>query len=210
MPQPYRSAAQSESLLARYVDALAREHGRLVVIKKGESGLCRLIDKALRVLTFGRQRSFLTGFTTTLGRRIYVPDDWDHYPALERYLILRHEAVHVRQFRRFTFPGMTIIYLLLPLPMGLAAGRALIEWEAYKETLVATWQARGREAAHDPRLADHIVGRFTGADYAWMWVFGGQVRRAIAKTLAELDAHPPPDIWTVLGPAEPASGATGP
>lgn len=183
--------ADQEQLYRAYCDELAREHGRLVVIKKGESPFCRLIDKALKVVTFGKQRRFLTSFTTTLGKRIYVPDDWDRYPPIERYLILRHEAVHVRQFRRFTWPGMTLLYLLLPLPMGLAAGRALIEWEAYKETIVATWQVKGAMAARDPALAEHIVARFTGADYGWMWVFGGQVRRAIAKTLRALEESPP-------------------
>jgi len=192
---PRRSRAEEEALYRRYVEELARESGKLVVIHKGDSGLCRLIDKALKVLTFGKQSRFQTAFTTTLGRRIYVPDDWECYPPIERYLILRHEAVHVRQFRRFTWPGMALIYLLLPLPMGLAAGRALIEWEAYKETLVATWQAKGKAAANDPALARHIVDRFTGADYAWMWVFGGQIQKAITKTLESLDANPPPDIW---------------
>jgi hypothetical protein len=186
--------AEGEALYRAYCDELAKEHGRLVVIKKGESGLCRVIDRALKVLTFGRQSRFLTSYTTTLGKRIYVPDDWERYPAIERYLILRHEAVHVRQFRRFTWPGMTLIYLLLPLPMGLAAGRALIEWEAYRETLVATWQVKGEVAARDPALADHIVARFVGADYGWMWVFGGQVRRAIARTLRELEQTPPPPV----------------
>lgn len=184
----------TERLYQSYCDELAREHGRLVVIKKGDSGLCKLIDKVLRVLTFGKQNRFLTSYTTTLGRRIYVPDDWERYHPIDRYLILRHEAVHVRQFRRFTWPGMVLIYLLLPVPMGLAAGRALIEWEAYKETLVATWQVKGEMAARDPSLANHIVARFTGADYGWMWVFGGQVRRAIAKTLRALEASPPPAV----------------
>lgn len=186
--------AEAEALYDAYCDELAREFGRLVVIKKGESGLCRLIDKALKVLTFGKQNRFLTSYTTTLGKRIYVPDDWERYPAIERYLILRHEAVHVRQFRRFTWPGMALFYLLLPVPMGLAAGRALIEWEAYRETLVATWQVKGPVAARDPALADHIVARFVGADYGWMWVFGGQVRRAIEKTLRTLEQTPPPAV----------------
>jgi hypothetical protein len=185
---------EAESLYRSYCEQLAREHGRLVVIEKGRSGLCRWIDRALKVVTFGKQNRFLTSYTTTLGRRIYVPDDWERYHPLDRYLILRHEAVHVRQFRRFTWPGMTLIYLLLPLPMGLAAGRALIEWEAYRETLVATWQVKGEAAARDPALTDHIIARFTGPDYGWMWVFGGQVRRAIAKTLRDLEASPPPAI----------------
>ncbi len=189
-----RTQAEAEALYEAYVAELARELGELVVIPKRESGLCRLIDKALRALTFGKQDRFMSSYTTTLGRRIYVPDDWRYYPAVERYLILRHEAVHVRQFRRLTWPGMVLVYLLLPLPVGFAAGRAWLEWQGYRETIVATWQVKGPEAARDPRLAEHIVQRFTGADYAWMWLPGGMVRRAIAKTLRRLEERPPPAL----------------
>ncbi len=183
--------AEGEALYQSYVVELARELGELVVIQKRDSRLCLLIDKVLRALTFGKQDRFLSSYTTTLGRRIYVPDDWRYLPALERYLILRHEAVHVRQFKRFTFPGMVLLYLLLPLPFGFAGGRAWLEWQGYRETLVATWQVRGREAAMKPELTDFIVKRFTGADYGWMWVFGGTVRRAIRKTLEKLEREPP-------------------
>jgi len=164
------------------------------VYEKADSRLCRIIDRALRILTCGKQDRFLKSFVTTLGQRIYVPEGWEHYPLTDRYLTMRHEAVHVRQFRRLTWPGMILTYLLLPLPMGLAAGRAWLEWQAYRETIVATWQLLGPEAAHTEGLADHIVGRFTSADYAWMWLSGRQVRRWIARTLAELEANPPPPL----------------
>lgn len=184
----------SEALYQRYVAELAQELGELVVIPKRQSRLCRIIDKSLKVLTFGRQSRFMSSFTTTLGRRIYVPDDWAYYPPLERYIILRHEAVHVRQFKRLTFPGMALVYLLVPLPAVFAAGRAYLEWQGYRETLVATWQVHGPEAARDPRLAEHIVKRFTGPDYGWMWIWGGLIRRAISHTIRKLDENPPPSV----------------
>ncbi|MBL8787861.1 MAG: hypothetical protein JNJ59_23365 [Deltaproteobacteria bacterium] len=194
--------AAHEAIYRAYVEALTRDE-RIVVLRKGESRFCRLIDKALRVLTLGKQDRFLTSYTTTLGRRIYVPDDWDRYPAGERYLVLRHEAVHVRQFRRLTWPGMVLVYLFLPVPMGFAAGRAWLEWEGYRETLVATWQLEGRAAARSPALENHIAERFSGADYAWMWVAEGMVRRAIARTLRSLEKAPPPPLeWPAAGVAE--------
>lgn len=178
-----------EALYRELCARLASE--RIIVLDKAKSPFCRVLDRALRMLTFGKQDRFMSEYITTLGKRIYVPSCWLQHAPGERYLILRHEAVHVRQFRRLTWPGMTLIYLLLPLPMGFAGGRAWLEWQAYRETLVATWQLRGRAAAHDKRLEDHIVDRFTSADYAWMWLASGQVRRWIARALAELDAHPP-------------------
>jgi len=191
-PPGLRSVTREEAL---YRDLVARlEAEGIHVMAKADSRFCKLIDRALRILTFGKQARFQTSFVTTIRRTIYVPSGWDEHPPGERYLIMRHEAVHVRQFRRLTLPGMTLIYLFLPLPMGLAGGRAWLEWQAYRETLTATWQLYGPAAARSKELEDHIADRFTSADYAWMWLPGGQVRRWIARALNELEAHPPPAL----------------
>lgn len=184
--------ARVEALYQALLGSLETEGIR--VVDKRDSRFCHVLDRALRIITFGRQSRFLTHFVTTLGRRIYVPGTWSEHPAAERYLTLRHEAVHVRQFKRYTFAGMTLIYLLLPVPFGLAAGRTFLEWQAYRETLVATWQLLGPAAARSKALEDHIADRFTGADYAWMWLPGAQVRRWIAGTLRALEANPPPPL----------------
>ena len=68
---------------------------------------------------------------TTIGRTLYVTADWDQRDPSERYCTLRHEAVHLQQFRRWTLPGMAIFYLLLPLPVGLAYFRARFETVSY-------------------------------------------------------------------------------
>lgn len=163
----------------------------LRVMPKGESRFCRAVDRALRILTFGGQDRFLDSYVTTFGRRIYVPDRWLELSPGERYCILRHEAVHVAQFRRFRWPGMIALYLLLPLPVGFAAGRAWLEWQGYRETLDAHWQLYGADAARAESLRRGIVRRFTGPDYAWMWVLGRTVDRAIARHLARREADPP-------------------
>lgn len=183
--------AHHEALYAAWLVDLRSSDPRVTILHKGESRFCRVLDRALRILTFGKQDRFLTSYTTTLGRRIYVPDDWERYPAGDRLCILRHELIHVRQFRRLTFPGMALVYLFLPLPMGFAAGRAWLEWQGYRETLAATWQVFGRAAAHDPELHADIVKRFTGPDYAWMWISRRSVERAIQRELARLDRVPP-------------------
>ncbi|MGM0576209.1 MAG: hypothetical protein ACQEXJ_10815 [Myxococcota bacterium] len=184
-----------EALYRSYVEALQRRWPRFRLVRKTDSRLCRWIDRALRLLTGGRQSAFMDRYVTTLGHRVYVPADWERaVPPGQRYCTLRHEAVHVRQFRRLTFPGLALVYLFLPLPFGFAAGRALVEWAGYRETLAATWQVYGPDAARDPALHDEIVRRFTGPDYVWMWVRGRTVRRAIARTLASLEAAPPPPL----------------
>jgi hypothetical protein len=93
--------------------------------------------------------------------------------------------VHVAQFERLGWPAMVILYGIAPLPMGLAYGRARLEWEAYAETLRAVAEIEGIEAARRPELREEIVRRFTGPDYGWMWPFPATVRAWIAS---ELDA----------------------
>lgn len=182
---------EQEALYAAYVAELRARWPRLRIIAKADSRFQRLIGLVLQGLTCGGQRTYMTHYVTTLGARIYLPTGWDERSAGSRYCTLRHEAVHVAQFRRWTWPLMVLLYLLLPLPVGLAGGRAWLEWEGYRETLTATWQVYGPAAARDPDLADAIVARFTGPDYGWMWLRGKTIRAAIARHLQRLEAAGP-------------------
>jgi len=170
-----------------YAEELRQEFPRFVIRAKRASLGQRLIDRFLRLLTFGGNKSYLTSVVTTLGNTIYVPDGWDRWAPIQRHLILRHEAIHLRQFRRLTLPGMAFIYLVLPVPLFFAGGRAWLELEAYKETLTATWELQGREAAYRKSLHDGIVSRFTGSDYGWMWLWGGSIRRALKRHMKDLE-----------------------
>jgi hypothetical protein len=192
-----------EALYQTLLDDLQRRYPGFRIIRKSDSPVSRALDRGLRLVTGGRQARFLDSFITTLGARVYVPDRWDGMPAGDRYCIMRHEAVHIAQFRRFTWPGMMLLYLALPLPVVFAGGRALIEWQAYRETLVATWQIYGPAAAKAPALADHIVARFTGPDYVWMWVRGKTIRQLISRTLARLEESPPPSATAPLSTSGP-------
>ncbi|MDH5674899.1 MAG: hypothetical protein OEZ06_22405 [Myxococcales bacterium] len=174
----------------RYLEELAHEFPRLRLRPKADDRLSQLIDRLLRLVTFGGQRAYLDHYLTTLGSTIYLPRSWEALDDASRYIILRHEAVHLRQFRRFGWVGMTLLYLLPLLPLGLAYGRARLEWEAYAETLRATAEVRGLGAAHDPALHARIVRQFTSGAYGYMWPFPGAVRRWIAAELARLEATP--------------------
>ena len=166
------------------------EFPRFRIVRKSESRFCRLIDVLLRVVTLGAQRKFLSHYHTVIGATLYVPPDWDLRSWQEKVVTLRHERVHLRQFRKYGRVGMTLLYLLPILPVGLAWGRARLEWEAYAETLRATAEVWGRERAADPRLHDHIVRQFTSGAYGWMWPFPAVVRRWIANEIAEQTAPP--------------------
>jgi hypothetical protein len=178
---------KAEALLERLLEDFASRRRPVRVVKKTTFWHQRLADVGLRLVTFNGQNRYLTHYVTTLGHTIYVPDDWDEWPAAHRHQILRHELVHVLQFERYGWIGMILVYVLLPLPLGLAYGRARLEWEAYAETLRAVAEAQGIAAARAPELCDMIVRRFTGPDYGWMWPFPGTIRRWIAEELDRIE-----------------------
>ena len=174
---------------ARYRQLLAdiaTEFPGFRLVRKDRSWLQRRIDLCLRLLTLGGQSQYLDGYVTTIGRRVYVPRDWDARPAAERYLVLLHERVHLRQFRRFGLPLMAVLYLLFPLPFGLAWARMRLEREAYEETLHATAAWYGRAAVCDPAFRAHIVEQFVSGAYGWMWPFRGAIERWYDGVVAAL------------------------
>jgi hypothetical protein len=172
-----------------FVERLREELPGVRVVSKAGDPLSLLIDRALRAITLGGQRRYLDGYTTVLGRTIYVPTTWGARSDVERLITLRHEAVHLRQFARHGRLLMSFLYLVPILPFGLALGRARLEWEAYRETLRATAELEGLAAARDPRLRAHIVQQFTSPAYGFMWPFPWQVRRWIDGALAELETE---------------------
>ncbi|MFZ5890291.1 MAG: hypothetical protein ACOY0T_04410 [Myxococcota bacterium] len=171
----------------RFLSELSLEFPKFCVVYKRASRLSRWIHRALLLITFGGQRQFLTGYYTVIGDTLYVPDSWDALSPADRIILLRHERVHLRQRRRYGMLGMTLLYLLPFFPLGLAYGRARIEWEAYTETLRATAELLGRDALRSPVLRERIVRRFTGPDYGWMWPFRRSVERWYDVAVASIE-----------------------
>jgi hypothetical protein len=168
------------------VDTLRAEFPRLRIVRKDRSPLHRVIHLALCILTLGRMRSYLDAYQTTIGCTVYVTADWDDCDPEQRYVTLRHEAVHLRQFRTFSLPGMAVLYLLLPLPIGLAWFRAYFEKEAYAESIRAAAEVWGIDY---PRRSDYrrrVIEQFTGAAYGWMWPFRAGLERWYDQVLASL------------------------
>ena len=157
------------------------------IVRKDRSPLSRAIHGVLRAITLGRMDAYLTDYQTTIGRTVYVTPDFESWDADRRYVTLRHEAVHLRQFRKFSLPGMALLYLLVPLPIGLAWCRARFERAAYAETIRAAAEVWGRERPRDPAFRAHVVDQFIGASYGWMWPFRRQIERWYDRILATLD-----------------------
>lgn len=172
--------ALHERLLAEIV----AEFPGFAIVPKRDSPLQRLIGRLLALVTLGGQRHYLTRYHTVLFGKLYVPDAWDAMDDGARYVLLRHERVHLRQRRRMGDVAMGFVYLFPLFPIGLAWGRARIEWEAYLETIAATAELYGLDAAR--KLEDEIVRRYVGPDYGWMWPFPATVRRWFHRAIDDL------------------------
>ena|GEM_PF-338299 len=172
----------------RFIETIRAEFPTFRIVPKRGHWPSRVVDLALKCLTLGGQRSYLTRYHTVIGNTLYVPPTWDEMSDLDRVILLRHERVHLRQRRRYGSVAMTFLYLIPFFPLGLAYGRARIEWEAYEETLRATAELLGLEAARSASLRTHIVQRFTGPDYGWMWPFERSVQAWYDQALSKLPA----------------------
>jgi len=73
----------------------------------------KIIDIILKIISFGRIKEFMDNYTTTIGSKIYVPDSWETKSDNSRIITVRHEIVHIRQFKQYTFPLYIFLYLFI-------------------------------------------------------------------------------------------------
>jgi hypothetical protein len=182
MSQGHLSHPRTEALLAD----MRREFPRFRIVDKAGNVFSSLIDGALRLVTFGAQRHYLTRYHTVIGDTLYVCGAWHSMSDVARVILLRHERVHLRQRRRYGMALFAALYLLPFFPLGLAYGRARLEWEAYTETLRATAELHGIGALSDSALRREIVRRFVSGDYGWMWPFSRTIERWYDQAVAEI------------------------
>lgn len=138
------------------------------IIQKKNSGLMKVIDIALKVITFGQMKTFMTGFITTLGEKVYVNEGWDSLPLANKAMVLRHERVHMRQARKYGRFLFSLLYLVVPFPVGFAYFRKKFEQEAYEESLRALYEYKGSKI-FTSKLKTYFMSQFITANYFWMW-----------------------------------------
>lgn len=163
--------------------ALAAEIPGFRVIYKDESRLHQTIAALVRPLN----DRYLQDYTTVLFGTVAFPSRaWRRAVGeLAIYEVLRHEAVHLRDARRFPVL-FELSWLLLPLPTVLTA-RAFWEWRGYAESMRARVEVG---LPVDDAWIEFVVARFVGPDYGFMWPFPGSIRRRLRRLRAELGAAP--------------------
>jgi len=184
-------AAPKRDLYQSLIADIEREFPGFRVVRKDRSVLQWLIHYGLMCITLGGMRRYLHGYQTTIGWTVYVTPDWHQRDPVERYIIMRHERIHLRQFRRYTRIGMAVLYLFVPLPLGLAYFRARFEMQAYEETIRAAAEIHGIEYVGRGSYREDICRQFLGSSYGWMWPFSRRINAwyegALNRVQKELD-----------------------
>jgi len=176
----YEVQAEFEATLIRLKNEL-----NIKIYSKSRSNpvFWKIINYLLLVLSFGKLHGFLTNYTTTLGRSIYFPAGWDISKAtLYDIVILEHEAMHVRQYIKWSLglPGLGLLiygflYLCVPLPIGFAWFRYKFERSAY----LTSYHTLKRLNINTS--TDRYVDLLTGPQYLWTWLFKKQVKKWFDK-----------------------------
>ncbi|MCO4760352.1 MAG: hypothetical protein KC502_02535 [Myxococcales bacterium] len=146
---------------------------------KDENQLQKRIGRVVRPFN----STYMTNYTTVLFGVVWFPSRHWRAQVGPRaiYEILLHEAVHLRDARRF-WGFFHLSYLFLPLPAFVTL-RAWWEWRAYAETMRVTLELDGEIP---DSLLDHIERCFTSSDYLYMWPFRTHLRGHLERLRTRL------------------------
>jgi hypothetical protein len=133
--------------------------------------LWKTIHLVLKVLSFGKLNTFYTGYTITIGNKVFFPAGWSIKEAeATDYVTLRHEAKHIRDNIRLGIGNATLgtlimgfLYLFIPFPIGFAWFRYKFEREAYAESYYAC-----KRAGFVPDIKQYVE-LLSGPQYLWTW-----------------------------------------
>lgn len=178
---------QFPSLIALQND-ISKEFPDFRIRRKADSTLMRWIHWFLLIVSFGKNKSFLTDFVTTIGTTVYVPDSWEDKIPIAQCMILRHELVHMRQAKKYGMFLFSFLYLFWPIPVFRATWRTKFEKEAYEETIRAFY-----EYGEDPTnllFRIQMVKHFVSSEYMWMWTDREAVEEWLNATISKvMGAH---------------------
>lgn len=172
--------------LQQILDEIKAEFPDFKLVAKSDSRLMKVIDRFLKIITFGTQKYFMLTYTSTIGCTVYFAKNWANIPDYRKERCLRHERVHMRQAKKWTPFLYAILYLFVPLPVCFAWFRMKFEMEAYTETMRCVCLQEGREALLDPKFKMYVTIQFLEGRYFWMWPFKGYINRWFDKTVKSI------------------------
>jgi hypothetical protein len=164
-----------------FIQELKKEFPNVHVVLK-TNWFWKLLAKLLYVVTFGKNKVFLTDYVTTIGPYIGVPVTWPDRADNSRVFVLKHERIHLRQQKKLglgsIWVGLVpwgISYLLLPLPLGFAWCRYYYERAAYAESIRVARELWGEISAKN--VLENAVHELSGPAYAWAWCIKSSVQK---------------------------------
>lgn len=152
----------------KILNEIKKEFPEFEIIQKKNSNFMKIIDIALKIITLGKMKTFMTNFITVMGTKVYVNEAWESYDSLSKTIVLRHERIHMRQAKKYGRLLFSILYLLVPFPVGIAYFRKKFEQEAYEESIKAAHEYYG-DQIFTKDMREKTIAHFTTAEYFWMW-----------------------------------------
>lgn len=171
----------NSNALTVLLDELRVEFPAFTTKPKATSFFMKLVNVLLLLLTFGKQKKFMTNFTTTIGSTVYTSSMWEWMDDYSRVIVLRHERVHLRQAKKHGRFVFGFLYLFCPLPLFYANWRTRFEMEAYEESMQALHDYGGNLLS--PSYRDTMLNHFLSAEYGWMCRDRAKVEQWFSSTL---------------------------
>ncbi|HUU87037.1 MAG TPA: hypothetical protein VMX17_04700 [Candidatus Glassbacteria bacterium] len=173
-------------ILDQTLEEIESEFPSFEIVEKSNSLFMKIIYYLLLIITLGGQKAFMQSYTTTIGNTVYVSSSWERYSVFSKVSLLRHERIHMRQAKKYGMFLYSFLYLMFPLPVGLAYYRAKFEKKAYEETISFAYAEGGEAYVKRVLFREHIISQFTTGKYFWMWPFRKSVEKWFDKTVDEL------------------------
>jgi hypothetical protein len=155
------------------LEGLKKEFPKFRVVIKDESKLMKFFAFFLNPFN----PRFMDQFTVTLGQTIYMPrwmvgKDF----AVE---VLRHEAVHIRDSKKW---GLLYYISYCILPIG-PSFRAYWEFRGYSESIKVEFEQKGFVSSQS---MEFFAKQFTGPNYLFMFPFPKTIRKMLGRVKSKV------------------------
>jgi hypothetical protein len=150
----------------------------------------KFFDILLKIFTFGLTRSFMVDTTTTIGLTIYIGSTWDSRSPGQKIGTIKHEAVHLRQQKKYGKFIFLFLYIFPYFPIGFARWRVKFEQEGYEESMRSLAADIGAQYLFDKNYKASICDHFVKSSYFWMWYKRSDIEAWYDETRSKiLDEH---------------------